>query len=61
MPLLKHMSEQEPATAVPEPSKYTAPRIDLKLLTIVVHPNPYSRRTPLARSRKPILRRRWSS
>lgn len=61
MPLPKHNAEQALVTAVAEPLKYTAPRIDLKLLTIVVHPNPYSRRTPLARSRKPILRRRWSS
>lgn len=48
----------EPAV---EPLKYSPPRIDPKLLTIVVHPSPYSRRTPLSRSRKPILRRRWSS
>ena len=61
MPLRKPMPEQIPTPAVSEPLQYTAPRIDLKLLTIVIHPNPYSRRTPLARSRKPILRRRWSS
>jgi hypothetical protein len=41
--------------------QYRPPRIDPKLLTIVVHPSPYSRRTPLSRSRKPILRRRWFS
>ena len=61
MPLPRHMPEQTRTPADAEPLTYTAPRIDLKLLTIVVHPNPYSRRTPLARSRKPILRRRWSS
>lgn len=40
---------------------YRAPRIDIELLTIVVHPSPYSKRTPLGRSRKSTLRRRWSS
>jgi hypothetical protein len=44
-----------------EVAQYRAPRIDLRLLTIVVHPSPYSRRTPLSRSRKLSLRRRWSS
>jgi hypothetical protein len=44
-----------------EVAQYRAPRIDLRLLTIVVQQSPYSRRTPLSRSRKPSLRRRWSS
>jgi hypothetical protein len=44
-----------------EVAQYRAPRIDLRLLTIVVHQSPYSRRTPLSRSRKLSLRRRWSS
>jgi hypothetical protein len=46
-------AEQKPA--------YRAPRIDLELLTIVVHPSPYSKRTPLGRSRKSTIRRRWFS
>jgi hypothetical protein len=41
--------------------RYSAPRIDPQLLTIVVHPSPYSKRTPLGRSRKSTIRRRWFS
>ena len=40
---------------------YRAPRIDLTLLTIIVHPSPYSKRTSLKRSRKSTIRRRWFS
>lgn len=47
--------ETQPTTS------YRPPRIDLEVLTIVVHPSPYSKRTPLARSRKPTIRRRWFS
>jgi hypothetical protein len=61
MPLRKPLPDLAQPPAASEPLQYTAPRIDPQLLTIVVHPNPYSRRTPLSRSRKPILRRRWSS
>jgi hypothetical protein len=62
MPSHKHFDDGSPELEqVAAPLKYSPPRIDPKLLTIVVHPSPYSRRTPLSRSRKPILRRRWSS
>ncbi|NLG77417.1 MAG: hypothetical protein GX535_14385 [Xanthomonadaceae bacterium] len=40
---------------------YRAPRIDLSLLTIIVHPSPYSKRTSLGRNRKSTIRRRWFS
>ncbi len=40
---------------------YRAPRIDTALLTIVVQPSPYSKRTPLGRSRTSTIRRRWFS
>ncbi len=53
-------AERIAAEAEPKPA-YRAPRIDLQLLTIVVHPSPYSRRTPLGRSRKSTIRRRWFS
>jgi hypothetical protein len=53
--------ESEECISTAAKPDYCPPRIDSRLLTIVVHPNPYSRRTPLSRSRKPILRRRWSS
>lgn len=41
--------------------RYRAPRIDLSLLTIIVHPSPYSKRTSLGRNRKSTIRRRWFS
>lgn len=53
--------EAQQPTAAEDAPQYSPPRIDLRLLTIVVQPNPYSRRTPLAGSRKPSLRKRWSS
>ena len=55
------MNESKETDGEREVARYRAPRIDLRLLTIVVYPSPYSRRTPLSRSRKPSLRRRWSS
>ena len=57
----KAADESQPQDSTGEKPDYCPPRIDLRLLTIVVHPNPYSRRTPLSRSRKATLRRRWSS
>jgi|GEM_PF-1508762 hypothetical protein len=44
-----------------QPPIYRAPRIDTEFLTIVVRPSPYSKRTPLGRSKKATLRRRWFS
>jgi hypothetical protein len=62
MPSRKHpLDENEERSSAADKPDYRPPRIDPRLLTIVVHPNPYSLRTPLSRSRKPILRRRWSS
>jgi hypothetical protein len=62
MHLHKHLPDPSDASdSEALPLQYSPPRIDPKLLTIVVQPSPYSRRTPLSRSRKPILRRRWSS
>lgn len=55
------VNEQEAALKAEQGPTYRAPRIDLELLTIVVHPSPYSKRTPLGRSRKSTIRRRWSS
>lgn len=56
----KTANELQLPDSADEKPDYCPPRIDPRLLTIVVHPNPYSRRTPLSRSRKPTLRRRWS-
>lgn len=58
-PELTMLVEHAPAPE-PESLTYQPPRIDPKLLTIVVRPHPYSRPVPLARSRKPNLRKRWS-
>ena len=62
MPSHNHAAnERDDARAAERKPIYRAPRIDLELLTIVVHPSPYSKRTPLGRSRKSTIRKRWSS
>ncbi len=55
------MNDERIAEEAEQKPAYRAPRIDLQLLTIVVHPSPYSKRTPLGRSRKSTIRRRWFS
>ncbi len=55
------MNDERIVEEAEQKSAYRAPRIDLQLLTIVVHPSPYSKRTPLGRSRKSTIRRRWFS
>lgn len=53
-------AQATPLANVPVELSYRPPRIDPQLLTIVVPSTPYARPTPLARSRKPNLRKRWS-
>lgn len=60
---LPDMGVEEREASVPDTlaRRYGAPRIDIELLTIVVHPSPYSKRTPLGRSRSSTIRKRWFS